>query len=91
MKNTKVEPIGKRILIKVVPKKDKTETGIILPDSQVQPVPRGSIIALGKECSSALKVGDKVEWEMTSNTYEVKHDGQDCVIMHEGMIIMKYV
>ena len=91
MKKTKVEPIGKRILIKVVPKKDKTDAGIILPDSQVQPIPRGTILALGNDCSDSLKVGDKVEWEMTSNAYEVKHDGQDCVVMYEGSIIMKYV
>ena len=91
MKKTKVEPIGKRILVKVVPKKDKTKTGIILPDSQVQPIPRGTILAIGKDCTDVLKVGDKVEWEMTSNAYQVKHDDQDCVIMHEGSIIMRYV
>jgi len=91
MKNKKVEPIGKRILIKLVPKKDKTDTGIILPDSQVQTIPRGTILSLGKECTDVLKIGDTVEWEMTSNAYQVKHDNQDCIIMHEGMIIMKYV
>ena len=91
MKKTKVVPIGKRLLIKLVPKKEKTNAGIILPDSQIQPIPRGTILALGNDCSDALKVGDKVEWEMTNNAYEVKHDGQDCVIMYEGGIIMKYV
>ena len=40
----KIKPLGKRVLVKLVPKKDTTDTGIILPDSQVQDIPRGHII-----------------------------------------------
>lgn len=87
----KIQPLGKRVLIKLVPKKDKTDTGIILPDSQVQEIPKGTILKLGSECTSNLKVGDEVEWEMTSGGYNVKHDDQDCIILHEGAFILKYV
>tara|TARA_Y100000361_G_scaffold81105_1_gene71750 strand:- start:47 stop:319 length:273 start_codon:yes stop_codon:yes gene_type:complete len=87
----KIKPLGKRVLVKLVPKKDTTDTGIILPDSQVQDIPRGHIIELGEECTSGIKVGDEVEWEMTSNFYNVEHDGQNCVVLHEGLFILKYV
>ena len=90
-KTKKIQPLGKRVLVKLVPKKDKTDTGIILPDSQVQEIPQGTILQLGSECSSNLKVGDKVEWEMTSGGYHVKHDDQDCIILNEGLFILRYV
>lgn len=87
----KIQPLGRRVLIKLVPKKDKTDTGIILPDSQIQEIPRGTILKVGSACSKDIKVGDLVEWEMTSHTYNVKHDNQDCVVLGEQSIVLKYV
>ena len=87
----KIQPLGKRVLVKLVPKKDVTDTGIILPDSQVQEIPRGTILELGSECTSGISIGDEVEWEMTAGGYNVTHDDQDCVVLHEGAFILRYV
>lgn len=87
----KIQPLGKRVLVKLVPKKDVTDTGIILPDSQVQEIPRGTILELGSECTSSISIGDEVEWEMTAGGYNVKHDDQDCIVLHEGAFILRYV
>jgi len=87
----KIQPLGKRVLVKLVPKKDVTDTGIILPDSQVQEIPRGTILELGSECTSGISIGDEVEWEMTAGAYNVQHNDEDCVVLHEGAFILRYV
>jgi len=87
----KIQPLGKRVLVKLVPKEEQTSSGIILPDSQVKEIPRGTILELGSECVSGISIGDEVEWEMTAGAYNVQHDNQDCVVLHEGAFILKYV
>ena len=70
VKNYKIIPIGKRILVKPVEKVEQTNSGIILPDSQVQQKPQGTIIAKGTSATDELSVGDFVEWEhMDTLTY----------------------
>jgi co-chaperonin GroES (HSP10) len=60
----KVTPIGDRILVKPVERKETTTGGIYLPESQQKQIPEGIIISKGAKVSDELNVGDKVRWLM---------------------------
>ena len=92
MSKQRVIPIGKMLLVKPVEKKETYKnTNIILAPEQVQQIPRGTVLKLGPDCSKNLKTGDVVEWEMNTHTYNVTHDNQECVVLAEQSIVMKYV
>ena len=43
----RVIPIGKKILVKPVPKKEQTNSGIYLPEAQQQQIPQGTFVSKG--------------------------------------------
>ena len=90
VKNYKVIPIGKRVLVKPVEKVEQTNSGIILPDSQVQQKPQGTIIARGPEVVDDLQIGDFVEWEhMDTKGSEYIHEGETHIILFDQAIKVK--
>ena len=44
MEHLKVTPVGHNLLVKPVPVKETTSSGILLPESQIQQIPKGTII-----------------------------------------------
>ena len=77
-----IKPLGDRILIKPIKEKERTESGIYLPESAREGKKEAEIVALGKdrdgnEIKIPLKVGDKViyggyssdEFEMNGEKY----------------------
>jgi chaperonin GroES len=90
VKNYKVIPIGKRILVKPVKKVETTQSGIILPDSQVQQKPQGRIVSRGPEVCKDLNEGDFIQWSMAnSDDSEFMHEGEIHLLMHEGAVLCK--
>tara|TARA_Y100001938_G_scaffold149391_1_gene236004 strand:- start:1599 stop:1868 length:270 start_codon:yes stop_codon:yes gene_type:complete len=83
-----VKPIGNRILVKPVPKKDKLESGIYLPEAQQRQVPQGTIVAMGADVKE-LKVGDFVQWTEEADTRHFEHNSQPHLIMYNHAIICK--
>lgn len=61
----KIQPLGKNVVIQPEKVEEKTESGIILPETAEKEQPQiGKIIALGKDLkNSELKIGDKVLYE----------------------------
>lgn len=53
------KPLGKRVLVDVHPKKEKTNTGIYIPDSAAEQFSIATVISMGEEATS-VKQGDKV-------------------------------
>jgi chaperonin GroES len=91
VKNYKVIPIGKRVLIKPVEVVAETSSGIILPDSQVQQKPQGTIVARGPEVDKELQIGDFVQWliNMTVDDKEFIHEGERHILLFQDAIICK--
>jgi|TARA_R100000908_G_C3684415_1_gene101547 co-chaperonin GroES (HSP10) len=84
MKKLKIKPIGFNLLIKPVPIKETTTSGIILPDSQVQQIPKGTIVDKGAKVSKEFKIGDHVQWLLEhSNPKEFEHDGETHLLLSE--------
>ena len=91
IKNYKVIPIGKRVLVKPVEVIAETTSGIILPDSQVQQKPQGTIIARGPEVVDDLQIGDFVQWiiNMTVDDKEFMHEGERCILLTQDAVVCK--
>ena len=87
----KFKPLHDRVLIEVLDSSEKTAGGIIIPDSAQEKPQKGKVVAVGpgtKENPVTLKVGDEILYGKYSGT-ELKHEGNDFLIMKESDILAK--
>ncbi len=92
----KLQPLADRVVVKPVPKEEKTKSGIYIPDTAKERPQEGDIIAVGpgrltedgKRIAMDLKVGDRVIYAKYGGT-EIKIDDQELVIMRESDILAK--
>ena len=90
----KFRPLHDRVVIRRLEGEEKTEGGIIIPDTVKEKPQEGEVIAIGpgardesgKLVPLDVKKGDKVLFGKWSGT-EVKIDGQDLLIMKEADIL----
>ncbi len=87
---TNIEPLGARILVKVVEQEAKTSSGILLPESAKEKPQEGIVEALGSEedLMTDLKVGDKVLFAKYSGT-EIKQGDDTYLILNEDDILAR--
>jgi chaperonin GroES len=90
----KFKPLQDRVLIRRLDQEEKTQGGIIIPDTAKEKPMEGEVIAAGPGARGEdgvlhaldVKVGDRVLFGKWSGT-EVKIDGEDLVIMKESDIL----
>ena len=90
----RLKPLGDRVLVKALEKKDEIRSGIIIPDTAKEKPQEGEIIAVGKGKLTEegklipmdVKAGDKILYGKYSGT-EVKIEGQEYLIMHQEDIL----
>ena len=93
-KKIKVEPLDDRVMILPLEAEEKTEGGIVLPDTEKEKPQKGKVVAVGtgkllddgSRAKMSLKVGDIVLFGKYSGT-EVKIDGEDYSIMSESDVL----
>ncbi len=81
----KIKPLADRVLIKVSEAETKTASGIIIPENAQEKPQKGKVVAVGsgtKDHQMTVKVGDTVLYGKYSMT-ELKHEGEDFIIMKE--------
>ena len=86
--SSKITPLSDRVLIKVSESETKTASGIIIPDNAQEKPQKGTVVAAGKGTKDnpiTVKVGDTVLYGKFSGT-ELKHDGEEFIIMREADI-----
>jgi chaperonin GroES len=89
-----LKPLGDRVLLKLVAAEDKTDGGILLPDSAKEKPQTGEIVAVGpgkrKDDGSYatvdVTVGDKVLYSKYAGT-EVKLGTEDYILIAEKDIL----
>jgi chaperonin GroES len=89
----KLKPLGDRVLIKPLEKKEEKRGGIIIPDTAKEKPQEGEVIAVGpgkmneegKVIPLDVKVGARVLYGKYSGT-EIKLDGEEYLIMHQDDI-----
>tara|TARA_B100000965_G_scaffold401459_1_gene425335 strand:- start:2618 stop:2911 length:294 start_codon:yes stop_codon:yes gene_type:complete len=92
--NTKITPLGDRLLVKLIEETEQMKGGIIIPDSAKEKPQEAEIIALGTgrkdEAGKALpfevKVGDKVLISKYGGT-EVKVEDQKFLLLREDDVL----
>ncbi len=90
-----IKPLGDRILVKVLEAKQKTESGIYLPDSakekpqeaEVIAVGQGKVLESGKVQAPEVKVKDKVLFGKYSGTQVSTKEGEEFLILREEDIL----
>lgn len=89
-----MKPLGDRIVIKVLEKQEKTQSGIFLPDTAKEKPQEGTVVAVGtgkiydngQRIAPEVKVGDLVMFAKYSGT-EVKLDNESYLIVSERDIL----
>lgn len=90
----KFQPLHDRVLVERLEQENKTQSGIIIPDTAKEKPMQGKIIATGKGIKDNkgnispldVQVGDTVLFAKWGGT-EVKLDGKDYLIMKESDIL----
>jgi chaperonin GroES len=90
----KIRPLNDRILVERLEEEEKTQGGIIIPDSAKEKPAEGKVIAVGKGKKNEkgevtpldVKEGDRVLFGKYSGT-EVKVGGMDYLIMREDDVL----
>ena len=86
----KLQPIHGRVLVEPFEAKDKTSGGIYIPDTAKERLQEGEVIAVAKDASDEVAVGDYVIYKEFGGT-EVKLEGQDYILLTEDDLLAKYV
>lgn len=79
-----IKPLADYVVVQQEVAETKTASGLYLP-TQAQEKPKvAKVLAVGKDVKE-VKIGDRVVFGGYSNT-EVKHDGQDYILIKEENI-----
>ncbi len=86
----KVIPLGERLLIKPIKEEEKTEGGIVLPDSAKEKPMKAEVVEVGEKVDEDLDLhaGDKVIYSKYSGT-EIKIDDEEYIIIDAEDILAK--
>jgi len=90
----KLQPLGDRVVIQPLEAEDKTDSGILIPDTAQEKQQRGKIMAVGKGRRADdgkvhaldVKINDQVLYGRYSGT-EIKIKGDDYLILREDDIL----
>ena len=91
---TKLTPLGDRVVLKPTPREEMTKSGLVLPDTAKEKPQEGSVIAVGpgrilddgKREAMDVKVGQKVLYGKYAGT-EFKLDDDELLIVSQKDIL----
>ena len=90
-----IQPLGDRVVIKMVETEETTKSGIVLPGSAKEKPQIAEVVAVGpggvidgKEIVMELAVGDKVITSKYAGT-EIKLDGNEYTILRQSDVLAK--
>lgn len=90
-----IQPLGDRVVIKMLETEETTKSGIVLPGSAKEKPQVAEVVAVGpggmvdgKEVKMELAVGDKVLMSKYAGT-EVKLDDVTYTILRQGDVLAK--
>ncbi|NOZ30015.1 MAG: co-chaperone GroES [Chloroflexi bacterium] len=83
-----VEPLGDRVLVKVIEEESRTASGILLPETAKEKPQRGEVVAVGDGEDIPVSVGDQILYAKYSGT-EIRLNGADYLILDVGDILAR--
>ncbi|MBN1444940.1 MAG: co-chaperone GroES [Candidatus Omnitrophica bacterium] len=85
----KIRPVNGRILVKPFESEGKSSGGIYIPDSAREKIQEGEVIAVAKDATDEVAVGDRIVYKEFSGA-EVKMEGRDYILLTEEDLLVKY-
>lgn len=93
---SKIKPLGERVLVKPLAREEVTRGGIVLPDTVKEKPMEGEVLAVGagkrsekgEHIPMEVKVGDIVIYAKYGGT-EIKLEGEELIILRESDILAK--
>ncbi len=91
---TKIRPLQDRVIVRRLEEEEKTEGGIIIPDTAKEKPMEGRVVAVGKGKAMEggkvvpldVKKGDRILFSKYAGT-EIKVEGEEHLIMREDDIL----
>ncbi len=89
-----IKPIGDRVVVELEKQEEKTQSGIILPDSAKEKQSQGIVVAVGngavlpngERAELEVAVGDRIIFSQYGGS-EVKYNGVEYLILRESDIL----
>lgn len=78
---TNIKPLGARVLVERAKVEEKTDSGIIIPDSAQEKQNKGKVVAVGNDVKD-VKVGDTVLYGKFNGT-EINEGDEAFLILQE--------
>jgi chaperonin GroES len=76
-----IQPLGGRVLVRVLPEESVTKSGLFLPDTAKEKPQRGEVVAVGDDTDLIkVAVGDRVLYPKYTGT-EIQLDGADHLLI----------
>ena len=85
-----IRPMNNHVLIKPLEADEKTAGGIVLPDTAKDSPQEAKVIAMARDATEQVAVGDRVIYQKHSGT-EVKLEGEDYVLISSDDLLAKYL
>lgn len=89
MAKVNIKPLADRVLVRPHEAEEKTESGIIIPDTAKEKPQRGTVVAVGKGTKDEemeVKEGDEVLYGKYAGT-ELNLEGTDYLMMRQSDIV----
>jgi chaperonin GroES len=93
-----LQPLGDRLIVKVVEEEETTVSGIVLPDTAKEKPQKGKVLAVGtgkldddgQRIPLDVSAGDEVVYSKYGGT-EIVVDGEDLLVLRESDVLAKVV
>lgn len=86
----KLHPMHGRVVVKASEAGDKTPGGIYIPDTAKEKLQEGEVVAVAKDATDEVAVGDRVIYREFAGT-EVSIEGEECILFTEDDLLAKYI
>ena len=84
-----IRPINGHILVKPAEVQEKTSGGIYIPDTAKEKLHEAEIIAIAKDATDEVMVGDRVIYKEFGGT-DIKLEGEDYILITVDDLLAKY-
>ncbi|MEW6029618.1 MAG: co-chaperone GroES [Chloroflexota bacterium] len=88
MSETKIQPLGTRVLIRPLEQESKTSSGLYLPETAKEKPQMGQVIAVGDDETIKVKPKDKVLFAKYSGA-EFKMEGVEYLLLESNDLLAR--
>ena len=85
----KLRPINGRILVKPLESKEKTSSGLYIPDTAKEKLREGEVLVKADDATDEVVTGDHVIYKEYGGT-EIKLEGEEYILLTEDDLLAKY-